>query len=302
MKDIVLITGANGSIAKNLTRLLENTYEIRFLTRMKKNTNDFEWNIDKKTIDPDALRGVQYIIHLAGASVADGKWTEARKREIVSSRVDSAKLMLEVLQQNNWRIKSFISASAVGIYGDRTSEKIFTEDGPFGTDFLAEVVKQWEAAADLFEKKNVAERVVKIRIPVVLSAAEGALKKMSAPVDLGIGSAIGSGKQYMPWVHISDLSKIFTFALKNNLEGVYNAAAPEHLDNKKFMQTLATVKNKPFFMPNVPEFVLKIVFGEMSSILLNGSRVSSEKLQNAGFRFEFEQLKSALKDLYVKEK
>lgn len=302
MKDIVLITGANGSIAKNLTRLLENTYEIRFLTRMKKNTNDFEWNIDKKTIDPDGLRGVQYIIHLAGASVADGKWTEARKREIVSSRVDSAKLMLEVLQQNNWRIKSFISASAVGIYGDHTSEKIFTEDGPFGTDFLAEVVKQWEAAADLFEEKNVAERVVKIRIPVVLSAAEGALKKMSAPVDLGIGSAIGSGKQYMPWVHISDLSKIFTFALKNNLEGVYNAAAPEHLDNKKFMQTLATVKNKPFFMPNVPEFVLKIVFGAMSSILLNGSRVSSEKLQNAGFRFEFEQLKSALKDLYVKEK
>jgi len=301
MKEVVVITGASGSVAKVLAKKLENEYSVRFLTRSKKNENEFEWNIEKQTIDEKVFENVSHVIHLAGANVSEKRWSDERKKEIISSRVDSAKLILNTLQEKNIKLKSFISASAIGIYGAITSEKIFKEDDEKGNDFLSEVVILWEKSADEFLEKGVADRVVKVRISVVLSEKEGALKKMATPVKFGVGSPIGTGKQYIPWIHIDDLSSVFEFAIKNeNVSGTYNASAPQHTDNENLTKEIAEILNKPMFMPNIPGFVMKLMFGEMSVILLTGSRTSSEKLQNAGFEFKFPDLKNALEDLLKK--
>ena len=298
MKEFVIITGASGSVSKVLAKKLENEYSVRFLTRSKKRENEFEWNIEKQTIDENVFDNVSHVIHLAGANVSEKRWSDERKKEIISSRIDSAKLILNTLQKKNIKLKSFISASAIGIYGAITSEKIFKEDDEKGKDFLSEVVILWEKAADEFSEKGVAERVVKVRIPVVLSEKEGALKKMATPVKFGVGSPIGTGRQYIPWVHIDDLSSLFEFAIKNeNISGTYNASAPQHTDNENFTKEIAEVLNKPMFMPNIPGFVMKLMFGELSVVLLEGSRTSSEKLQKTGFKFKFTDLKEALKDL-----
>lgn len=298
MKEIVVITGASGSVAKVLAKKLENEYSVRFLTRTKKNENEFEWNIQNKTIDEKAFENVNHIIHLAGANISEKRWSNERKKEIISSRVDSAQLILKTLQKNNIKLKSFISASAVGIYGAITSEKTFKEEDEKGNDFLSEVVILWEKAADEFSEKGIAERVVKVRTSIVLSEKEGALKKMAVPVKFGIGSPIGTGRQYIPWIHIDDLCSVYEFALKNqNMTGAYNASAPQHTDNENFTKEIAEVLDKPMFMPNIPGFVMKLIFGELSVALLEGSRTSSEKLQNAGFQFKFPNLKNALEDL-----
>jgi uncharacterized protein (TIGR01777 family) len=301
MKEVVLITGAGGSVAKVLAKKLENEYTVRFLTRTKKHENDFEWNIKNGTIDEKAFENISHVIHLAGANISEKRWTDERKKEIISSRVDSAQLILKTLQKKNIQLKSFISASAVGIYGAITSEKIFKEEDEKGNDFLSEVVILWEKAADEFSDRGVAERVVKIRIAIVLSEKEGALKKMAVPVKFGIGSPIGTGRQYIPWIHIDDLSSVFEYAVKNeNIKGAYNASAPQHTDNENLTKEIAEVLNKPMFMPNIPGFVMKLMFGELSVALLEGSRTSSEKLQNAGFQFKFPNLKNALEDLLRK--
>ncbi len=301
MKEIILITGAGGSVAKVLAEKLKNEYSVRFLTRTKKNENEFEWNIQNGTIDERAFENVSHIIHLAGANISEKRWSNERKKEILSSRIDSARLILKTLQKKNIQLKSFISASAVGIYGAITSEKIFKEEDEKGNDFLSEVVILWEKAADEFSEKGRAERVVKIRISIVLSAEEGALKKMAVPVKFGVGSPLGTGRQYIPWIHIDDLSLVFGFALKNkNMNGAYNASAPQHTDNENFTKEIAEVLDKPMFIPNIPGFVMKLIFGELSVALLEGSRTSSEKLQNAGYHFKFPNLKDALEDLLRK--
>lgn len=298
MKEIVLITGANGLVAKELSKKLERDYTVRFLTRKKQNSNDFEWDIKKATIDEKAFENVSHIIHLAGANISEKRWTDERKKELISSRVDSAGLLLKTLQKNNIRLKSFISASGINYYGTKTTEKIFTENDSPGNDFLSEVVVLWEKAADDFKEQNVAERVVKVRTAVVLSEKDGALKKMLPPVKMGIGSPIGTGKQYMPWIHINDICSIYEFALKNTeLDGAFNANSPQHTTNENLTKKMAEVLHKPLFMPNVPAFVLKLMFGELSEALLEGSRASSEKIQKAGFQFEFSDLKDALKNL-----
>lgn len=298
MKEIVLITGANGLIAKELSKRLEKEYTVRFLTRKKQHANEFEWNVNAGTIDGTALENVSHIIHLAGAGVAEKRWTEDRKKEIISSRVGSAGLLLKTLQKKNQKLKSFVSASGINYYGTETTQKIFTEkDGP-GHDFLSKVTIVWEQSADEFKNQRVAERVVKLRTGVVLSEKEGALKKMLPTIKAGIGSPLGTGKQYMPWIHIQDICSMYEFALKNSeLDGAFNAVAPEHATNKDLTVQAAEVLKKPLFMPNVPAFVLKLLFGELSVAVLEGSRASSGKIQHAGFQFKFPDLKEALKDL-----
>ncbi|KQT17446.1 hypothetical protein ASG31_08530 [Chryseobacterium sp. Leaf404] len=301
MKETVLITGAGGSIARKLAERLQNDFEVRFLTRKKKNPNDFQWDLENKTIDEKALENVRHIIHLAGANIAEKKWTPERKQEIIKSRTDSAELLLNTLKQKNIILKSFISASGINYYGTVTTEKIFTENDPSGSDFLSKVVVLWEKSADAFKDSNVAERVVKLRTAVVLTENEGALPKLAAPIKFGVGSPVGSGNQYMPWIHIDDICGMYEFALKNNnVSGAYNAVAPEHATNKILSKKIAEILKKPFFMPNVPGFVLKMMFGELSVALLEGSRASSEKIQKAGFAFHFPQLKGALEDLLKK--
>lgn len=301
MKEIVLITGASGAIARVLSKKLENQYSIRFLTRKKEAENEFEWDLENQIVDENAFENVSHIIHLAGANISEKRWTEDRKKELISSRVDSAKLILNTLKNKNLKLKSFISASGINFYGTKTTDKIFNENDAPGNDFLSEVVVVWEKAADEFKEQNVAERVVKIRTAVVLSKNEGALAKMMTPIQFGIGSPLGSGKQYMPWIHIDDICSIYEFALKNHeVEGSYNASAPQHTTNENLTKLIANVLNKPLLMPNVPSFILKLIFGELADALLEGSRASSEKIEKAGFEFQFPDLKMALEDLLKK--
>ncbi|KAB1232782.1 TIGR01777 family oxidoreductase [Chryseobacterium viscerum] len=301
MKEVVLITGASGMIAKELAKKIGKEYEIRFLTRKKKHDYDYEWDIRKGSMDESALDHVSHIIHLAGANISEKRWTTERKRELISSRVDSAELLRTTLRKKNIKLKSFISASGINFYGTETSEKIYTETDPRGNDFLSEVVVLWEKAADEFKEQNLAERVVKIRTAVVLSEKDGALKKMIPPIQYYIGSPLGSGKQYMPWIHIEDICSIYEFALKNPAaEGAYNAVSPQHATNRDLTEKIAKVLEKPLFMPNVPGFVLKLIFGELATAILEGSRASSKKIQDAGFHFKFPDLTEALKDLLKK--
>lgn len=301
MKEIVLITGASGAIARELSKKIEKEYTVRFLTRKKKAENEFEWNLENNTINEQAFENISHIIHLAGANISEKRWTEDRKKELISSRVNSAKLILNTLKKKNIKLKSFISASGINFYGTKTTDKIFTENDAPGNDFLSEVVVVWEKAADEFKEQNVAERVVKIRTAVVLSKNEGALAKMMTQIKFGVGSPIGSGKQYMPWIHIDDICSMYEFALKNpEIEGSYNASAPQHTTNENLTKLIAKVLNKPLLMPNVPSFILKLIFGELADALLEGSRASSEKIIKAGFEFQFPDLQMALEDLLKK--
>ncbi len=298
MKEVILITGANGLIAKELSDKLSKAYTIKLLTRKKRQQNEFEWDVDRNLIDDSAVIGVDHIIHLAGANISEKRWTEQRKKEIISSRVKSAHLLLEALERNNIKIKSFISASAVGFYGTTTTENIYTETAPKGTDFLSDVVAQWEQSADLFAEKQRAERVVKLRTGVVLSHKGGALAKMKLPIHYYVGAALGKGNQYMPWIHIDDLCSIYEYSLQNpNINGVYNATAPTHITNKELTEVIAHNLKKSLWLPNIPSFLIWLIFGETSVIILTGSRVSSNKIQSEDFRFKYPELESALKDL-----
>ncbi|WP_390453709.1 TIGR01777 family oxidoreductase [Chryseobacterium sp. Alg-005] len=302
MKEVVLITGAGGMLAQELSKKIDTKYSVRFLTRKKHQSNEYEWDIHQKTIDESAFENVQHIIHLAGANISEKRWTDERKKELISSRVDSAQLILDTLKKKNIKLKSFISASGINVYGTETTEKIYTEEDPPGNDFLSEVVVLWEQSADKFLEENVAERVVKIRTAVVLSEKDGALKKILPPIQYGIGSPLGSGKQYMPWIHVKDICSIYEFALENpTVKGAYNASSPQHTTNENLTKNIAKVLKKPLFMPNVPAFVLRLLFGELADALLKGSRVSSQKIQDTGFTFAYPDLYEALQDL-LKEK
>lgn len=286
MKEVVLITGANGMIAKHLSKYLENDYNIKFLTRKKKKENDYEWNIETGYIDIDALKGVDHIIHLAGAGIADRRWSEKRKKIIYSSRVNSAKLILKILIRNNLKITSFISSSAIGYYGSVTSKNIFTEKNNKGNDFLSDVCYDWEDVAFEFKKNNIVKKIVILRFGIVLDKNGGALKKMIIPIKYYIGAVLGKGNQYMPWIHIDDITNMIIYAIKTSeLQGVYNAVAPEHITNKEFTLTLAKQLKKPIFLPNISSFIIKLIFGSSSVLLLKGSRISSKKIIKKGFKF-----------------
>lgn len=293
----VLITGGTGLIGKHLhKKLIEKGYEVLILSRNKNRVNKstiFYWNPEKEEIDSEAIEKADYIIHLAGANIGEKRWTAKRKQEIVDSRVKTAELLLKTIQENNLKPKAFISASATGYYGAITTDKTFIETDTPANDFLGKTCFEWEKSADKFAETGI--RTVKIRTGLVLTKKGGALEKMLLPVKLGVGSPIGSGRQFMPWIHIDDLCNIYIKAIEDTkLKGAYNAVAPEYIRNKEFIRILAKVLNKPFWFPNVPSFVLKILFGEMSQIVLKGSKVSSEKIIKAGYRFEFNELGSAL--------
>jgi uncharacterized protein len=297
-KEIILITGSHGTVANQLSSLLEN-YSLRYLTRKKTNANEFEWNIEKQIMDPSALDGVKHIVHLAGAGIADERWSDERKKIIMSSRIDSARLILKNLKDRNQKISTFISGSASGYYGSTTTDKIFKETDSNGNDFLSEVCYQWELAADEFLTQNIADRVVKIRTGISLSKNEkGVLDKIKKMVNYYVGACLGSGKQYIPWIHIYDLCSLYKYAIVNeNLQGTYNGVAPCYTTNEDLTVAVARKLNKPLFLPNVPGFLLRMLFGDVSSLLLEGSRISSEKIRATGFNFRYSDLNNALDSL-----
>lgn len=296
MKEIVLITGGNGFVVQHLVKHLSDQYTIRLLTRNPKASNEFHWSIQNKTIDEKALENIDHIIHLAGANIFEKRWTIERKQEIISSRIASARLLLEALKQNNQTIKTFISASAIGYYGAVTTEKIFTENDTKGNDFLSDVVEKWENAADAFQQSNIAVKVVKLRTGVVFAKAGSALQKIEKPIANYVGALLGSGKQYMPWIHIDDLCRLYQYSLANSeIAGTFNAVAPQHITNKELTQYIAKQMHKPLWLPNIPAFVLKVIFGESACMLLEGSRISCERVLAIGFEFKYPDVDSFIK-------
>jgi uncharacterized protein (TIGR01777 family) len=299
--ETVLMTGASGLIGTHLTPLLQQKgYRVIHLNRsISKGSTvaTYLWDVHKQLIDERAVKEADYIIHLAGAGIADKNWTGERKKEIIDSRTEGIHLLSKTIQQTNTTLKGFISSSAVGIYGAVTTEKIYSETDLAAPDFLGITCKLWEGAAEMIAKLDI--RVCKIRTGVVLSEKNGALKKMATPIRFFIGSPLGTGKQYVPWIHIDDLCNIYLKAIEDEkMQSVYNAVAPEHVTNEELTRAIARALHRPLLMPNVPSFLLNILFGEMSVVVLKGSRVSCKKIQDEGFAFKYNKLDDALNNLF----
>ncbi len=299
MKKNVLITGGTGFIGQHLTNLLiENNYSVSILSRSsKQNKTDisyFVWDINKHFIDEQAVINADYIIHLAGEGIADKRWSRKRKKAIVDSREKSIQLIYEVLTKNNKKLEAFVSASGVGIYGAIGGSKVCIESTRPADDFLGSTCQKWEAAADTIERLGI--RTVKIRTGLVLGKDEGFLKKLAPIFKYKLGAALGSGKQYMPWIHIDDLCSIYLAALqKTEMSGAYNAAIDDHTNNKIFSIVLARIYGYKLWLPNVPAFLIRLALGEMALIILKGRRVSSHKIETTGFQFKYRKLEVALR-------
>ena len=299
----VLITGGTGLVGKYLTAILiEAGYNVSHLSRSVSNPVNirvFRWDPEKELIDLAAFDNIDYIIHLAGANIGEKRWTHERKLEIIRSRVDSAKFLHKTITENKISLKAFISASATGIYGAETSEKVFVENDPPAQDFLASVCRQWEAAADLFQ--NSGFRTVKIRTAIVLEKNDSALSKLMKPANFGFLVKTGSRLQYMPWIHINDLCNIYLKAIEDSdINGPFNAVSPQHVTHDDIMKTLGRIMKRPVLSVAVPAFLLKLILGEMAEVILTGSRASSDKIINSGFRFRFGNLEEALTDVLLK--
>lgn len=300
MKNI-LITGGSGLVGTELSSLLtEKGYEVAHLTRNKKNDypyRQFEWDIKNHKLDKKAIQFADVIIHLAGAGVADKKWTDARKKVIIESRTESASLLFNTIKNMPDDAPSqIISASAIGYYGMDTGDKLVDEESKAGNDFLADVTKKWEASVDQFESLKIP--TAKIRIGIVLTEKGGALPQLAQPIKLMAGAPLGSGKQWMSWIHIDDLTRLFLHVLENKLTGVYNGVGTNPATNKELTKAVAKVLNKPLILPNVPASAMKLLLGEMAQMVLGGNKVSAEKTLKSGFEFKFEKLDEALEDIY----
>ena len=302
MSKHVLITGGSGMVGTRLSELLlEEGYTVSHLSRSPGDDSSpivtYLWDTKQQYINPQAIPQADYIIHLAGAGVADQRWTEQRKQVILKSRTESTRLLHDTIaQQDPSSIKAFVSASAIGIYGADTGDTLLVEESPAADEFLANVVVQWEAAVDTIRALGV--RTVKYRIGIVLSDKGGALVPIAHTVRWGVGAPLGSGKQYMSWIHLDDLCRMFIYALDNEaVEGTYNAVGPHPATNKQLTKATARASQRPLWLPNVPAFVLKTALGELASVVLGGNRVSNQKIEDAGFQYKFNKLEVALADL-----
>jgi len=294
----VLITGATGLIGNELVSLLlKNGIYINYLTTSEDKIQNeekykgFLWNPHKGEIDTTCLDQVEVVIHLAGASISK-RWTAAYKEEILNSRVVSTKLLYHTLKNKIHNVHQFICASAIGIYPDST-DKIYSEESiERDNSFLGYVVQKWEEAADQITQLDI--KVTKIRTGLVLSAKGGVLKEMALPVKYAVGSAFGSGNQSQSWIHLRDLAGIYCYVLNNELSGIYNAVAPYPVSQNVLVKAIAKVMDKPYFMPNIPKFVMDAVLGEMHSLLFMSQNVSAKKIIGEGYQFKYLSLEKAI--------
>ena len=296
----VLITGAKGLIGRHLTNaLLKKSFRVSHLSRTAGNNDNiqtFLWDLKANKIDERCIDGVDIVLHLAGAGIADKKWTAGRKKELTESRTKSIGMIYDLLKSKSNKAQAVISAAAIGYYGDR-GDSMMTENCPPGKGFLPECCVAWENAVD--EGKALGIRVVKFRTGVVLDKNDGALPQMARPVKIFAGAPLGNGKQWVPWIHIQDVVDMYLNAIENEkLDGVFNMAAPLPVTNKQLMQAIAKQLHKPLWPINVPTFVFKLLMGEMSTIILGSTKVSPQKIEEAGFRFKYPELKGALRDIY----
>ena len=294
----VLLTGGTGFIGKHLTDvLIENGFTVSILSRSdRKNTPSiiyYKWNLKDNFIDRDAILNADYIVHLAGEGIVEKRWTKRRKKAILESRTKPVQLILSILKENNKTLDAFVSASAVGIYGAFTSQEICTENTPPANDFLGMTCQKWEADADQITTLGI--RTVKIRTGIVLGKGEGFLKKITPGFKAGFGAILGSGKQYIPWIHVEDLCQIYLKAIVDtDMQGAYNATITDNTTNATLSRILAHLYGYTIWLPNIPAFLIRLGLGKMSIAVLEGQRISSEKIQKAGFEFQYTDIETTL--------
>ena len=301
----VLITGGTGMVGTSLTQLLlSKGYQVIILTRKPQtspisNLTYAVWDIAKGTIDPLAFEKADTIVHLAGAGVADKRWSKKRKQEIVDSRVMSGALLVKYLTAHTHQVKTVVTASAIGWYGPDTEQSLqygFAETDPVDGAFLGDTCKQWEDSVKPIETLGI--RLVTLRIGIVLNKQGGALAEFIKPAKFGLATIFGTGNQMVSWIHQNDLCKMILFGIQTaSLKGVYNAVSPDPTSNKDLIIAI-TKKLRGFYLPiPVPAFVLNIMLGEMSIEILKSAKVSSNKIQEADFKFDYPTLDSALHEL-----
>jgi len=295
----ILITGATGLIGSEIVTLChQQNIAVNYLTtnknkiKSKNNYQGFYWNPEVATIDAACFKGVTAIINLAGASISK-RWTASYKEKILSSRINSLTTLRKALQQiDSTAITSFISASAIGIYPNSLTSYYKEEETQVDASFLGRITASWEEEICKFKQFHFNVSIV--RVGLVLSLKGGALPEIIKPIKYFVGAPFGSGMHWQSWIHITDLSHIFLYVIKNKLEGIYNGVAPNPVTNIKLTKEVAQLLKRPLFLPNIPEFVMKIILGEMSYLLFSSQRVSSKKIQNKGFSFLYGSLYNAL--------
>ena len=301
-QNTILIAGGSGLIGTRLSELLtEQGHSVRLLSRTPKTTGQFFWDPAAGEIDTVALQGVDYVINLAGAGIADKRWTKARKEELVQSRVQSAALLAREFKRMAERPKAYISASAIGYYGN-TWETLVREDSPTADQsFMVDCCQQWEKAADQMTPLGI--RTVKLRIGVVMAKEGGALAEIVNPLRFGLGAYFGDGQAWWSWIHREDVCRAFAWAIENQqAEGVYNLVAPSPVRGKVLVKAIAKAMRQPAIILPAPAFVLRLIFGEMSAVILNSNRVSANKLISAGFVFKWPEVNAALSDIFAPKK
>lgn len=301
----VLITGGTGMVGTSLTELLlSKGYQVIILTRKPQASNVPNltyavWDIAKGYIDPLAIGKADTIVHLAGAGVADKRWSKKRKQEIVDSRVMSGALIVKYLTEIPHQVKAVVAASAIGWYGPDTAQSLqhgFVETDPVDGAFLGDTCKRWEESVKPLETLGI--KLISLRIGIVLNKQGGALAEFIKPAQFGLATIFGTGSQMVSWIHYKDLCKMILFGIESaSLKGIYNAVSPDPISNKDLIIAI-TKKLRGFYLPiPVPAFVLKIMLGEMSIEILKSAKVSSNKIQEADFNFDYPTLDSALNDL-----
>ncbi|MBD0404170.1 TIGR01777 family oxidoreductase [Flammeovirga sp. EKP202] len=289
----ILITGGSGLVGKELSKkLIRGGHKVSWLSRkedLSKSIPRYKWDLTKKIIDKKAFEGVDVVVHLAGKNVGEGRWTPKAKEEILNSRVVATTLLMETINALEHPPKTVICASAIGYYGDRADELV-DEGASAGTDFLADVVRQWEEAMDILS----VSRLVKLRLGVVLSNQGGALSKIIQPIKMGVGAALGSGDQWMSWISLEDIVRLIIFSIENDqMKGTYNAVTSTPLTNKEMTKRVAKFYHRPLILPNVPVFVLKLLLGESVALVLNSTKVKSLD-ENLNFDFKNEEIETVL--------
>ncbi|MBB4079854.1 hypothetical protein GGR28_002481 [Lewinella aquimaris] len=296
--ETVLIGGGSGFVGMHLSRKLRSAgYEVRHLSRTARPGGEFAtfvWDVNTDVIDAAAFADVGYVINLAGAGIADERWTQERKKVIIESRTGSTRLLATTMARLGITPKLYLSASAIGYYGDR-GEELLTEDAAPGDGFLSQSCVLWEESVG--EVARLGIPVFINRTGIVLHPKEGALEKMLLPLKVRTSTYFGDGKQYFSWIHIEDLVGIYVFALENQLTGVYNGTAPNPVRSKAFAQSLGPALNKSALVVPAPAAALEVAMGEMSHTVLDSTRCSAAKIEAAGYRFAYPELSQALEQL-----
>ena len=294
----ILITGATGLVGNVITDLCKKRgHVVHYLTTNKnkiKTTSilkGFYWNPKNQEVDANCINGIVAIINLAGASVSK-RWTSIHKKEIEDSRIDSVRLLHKLLSENEHQVQYFTSASAMGIYPSSYTNEYIELFDKINLTFLGNVVHQWEKEIDKIQVLDI--EVSKLRIGIVLSNKGGALQEMIKPIKLGLGAAIGNGQQQQSWIHIEDLAEMFLYAIEKKLSGTYNAVASNSATNMEMTKAIARRLKKPLRLPNIPFFVMKLILGEMSAIVLESQNLKNKKILNQGFTFKYDNLEKAL--------